>query len=151
MVAKHARGVDPEQGLLAGLLHDIGTVPILMYAEQYDTLANDANLLEKTIKELKTELGGLILKRWNFSEEMINTTQHSENWRYQHDGGPDITDVVIVAHLHQLMLNPEKASQLDKVPAFRRLFPGDLPASQLSVILDEAKSQLDATRQLLVA
>ena len=86
VLAKHARGVDPEQGLLAGLLHDIGTVPILMYAEQYDTLVNDSQLLEKTIKELKTELGGVILKRWSFSEEMINATQHSENWRYQHEG-----------------------------------------------------------------
>jgi len=151
VLAKHARGVDPEQGLLAGLLHDIGTVPILMYAEQYDTLVNDSQLLEKTIKELKTELGGVILKRWSFSEEMINATQHSENWRYQHEGGADITDLVIVAHLHQLMGSAEKAAQLDKVPAFRRLFPGELPFTQLTAILEEAKIQLDETRQLLVA
>ena len=151
VLAKHARGVDPEQGLLAGLLHDIGTVPILMYAEQYDTLVNDSQLLEKTIKELKTELGGVILKRWSFSEEMINATQHSENWRYQHEGGADITDLVIVAHLHQLMGSAEKAAQLEKVPAFRRLFPGELPFNQLTAILEEAKIQLDETRQLLVA
>ncbi len=151
VLAKHARGVDPEQGLLAGLLHDIGTVPILMYAEEYESLVTDPALLEKTIKTLKTELGGVILKRWNFSEELIAATQHSENWRYQHDGGADLTDLVIVAHLHQLMSSEEKAAQLEKVPAFRRLFPGDMSAKQLAQIMEEAKTQLDETRQLLVA
>lgn len=151
VLAKHARGVDPEQGLLAGLLHDIGTVPILMYAEEYESLVTDPALLEKTIKTLKTELGGVILKRWNFSEEMITTTQHSENWRYQHEGGADITDLVIVAHLNQLMSSEEKAAQLEKVPAFRRLFPGDMSVKQLAQIMEEAKTQLDETRQLLVA
>lgn len=151
VLARHARGIDPEQGLLAGLLHDIGTVPILMYAEEYESLVTDPALLEKTIKTLKTELGSVILKRWSFSEELITATQHSENWRYQHDGSADLTDLVIVAHLHQLMGDAEKAAQLEKVPAFRRLFPGELSATRLAQILEEAKTQLEETRQLLVA
>ncbi|MEZ5504622.1 MAG: HDOD domain-containing protein [Gammaproteobacteria bacterium] len=151
VLARHTRGLDPDQGLLAGLLHDIGVVPILMYAEEYPTLVNDPRLLEKTIKDLKTELGPVILKRWNFNEEMVVAAQHSENWRYQHDGEVDFADLVIVAHLHQLMANEEKAAQLEKVPAFRRLFPTDMSAKQLVQIMEEAKSQLDETRQLLVA
>lgn len=151
VLARHTRGLDPDQGLLAGLLHDIGVVPILMYAEEYPTLVNDPRLLEKTIKDLKTELGPVILKRWNFTEEMVVAAQHSENWRYQHDGEVDFADLVIVAHLHQLMANEEKAAQLEKVPAFRRLFPTDMSAKQLVQIMEEAKSQLDETRQLLVA
>jgi len=151
VLARHTRGLDPDQGLLAGLLHDIGVVPILMYAEEYPTLVNDPRLLEKTIKDLKTELGPVILKRWNFNEEMVVAAQHSENWRYQHDGEVDFADLVIVAHLHQLMTNEEKAAQLEKVPAFRRLFPTDMSAKQLVQIMEEAKSQLDETRQLLVA
>ncbi len=151
VMARHTRGLDPDQGLLAGLLHDIGVVPILLYADQYPTLVNDPQLLEKTIKELKIELGPVILKRWSFSEEMVACAQHSENWRYQHDGEVDFADLVIVAHLHQLMTNDEKAAQLEKVPAFRRLFPTDMTAKQLVAIMEEAKSQLDETRQLLVA
>ena len=151
VLAKHSRGLDPDQGLLAGLLHDIGVVPILMYAEEYDTLVNDPHLLEKAIKDLKTELGPVILKRWNFNEEMVACAQHSENWRYQHEGEVDFADLVIVAHLHQLMADEEKAAQLEKVPAFRRLFPGDMSTRELVQIMDEAKSQLEETRQLLVA
>jgi HD-like signal output (HDOD) protein len=151
VLARHTRGLDPDQGLLAGLLHDIGVVPILMYAEEYPNLVNDPQLLEKTIKDLKIELGPVILKRWSFNEEMVVAAQHSENWRYQHDGEVDFADLVIVAHLHQLMSNEEKASQLDKVPAFRRLFPTEMTAKQLVQIMEEAKSQLEETRQLLVA
>lgn len=151
VLARHTRGLDPDQGLLAGLLHDIGVVPILMYAEEYPTLVNDPRLLDKTIKDLKNELGTIILKRWNFNEEMVVAAQHSENWRYQHDGEVDFADLVIVAHLHQLMANEEKAAQLEKVPAFRRLFPTEMSAKQLVQIMEEAKSQLEETRQLLVA
>lgn len=151
VLARHTRGLDPDQGLLAGLLHDIGVVPILMYAEEYPTLVNDPQLLEKTIRELKVELGPVILKRWNFNEEMVVAAQHSENWRYQHEGEVDFADLVIVAHLHQLMTSEEKVSQLEKVPAFRRLFPADMTVQQLVQIMEEAKSQLEETRQLLVA
>ncbi len=151
VLARHTRGLDPDQGLLAGLLHDIGVVPILMYAEEYPTLVNDPQLLEKTIKDLKVELGPVILKRWNFNEEMVMAAQHSENWRYQHDGEVDLADLVIVAHLHQLMTSEQKISQLEKVPAFRRLFPADTSVQQLMQIMEEAKSLLEETRQLLVA
>jgi HD-like signal output (HDOD) protein len=151
VLAKNVRGLDPDQGLLAGLLHDIGVVPILMYADNYPSLVNDPAMLEKTIKDLKPELGSVILKRWGFNEEMIATTIHSENWRYQHEGEADLADLVIVAHLHQMMLTEEKRAKLAKVPAFRRLFPGENDAANLNAIMEQAKSQLEDTRQLLVA
>ncbi|MEE2732460.1 MAG: HDOD domain-containing protein [Pseudomonadota bacterium] len=151
VLAKNVRGLDPDQGLLAGLLHDIGVVPILMYADQYPTLAEDAQQLEKTIRELKPELGSVILKRWGFNEEMVATATHSENWRYQHEGEADFADLVIVAHLHHLMLDEERMKKLSKVPAFRRLFPGENDPSILNGIMEQAKSQLEDTRQLLVA
>ncbi|MCP5018831.1 MAG: HDOD domain-containing protein [Ketobacter sp.] len=151
VLANNIRGLDPDQGLLAGLLHDIGVVPILMYADQYPTLAGDAQQLEKTIKELKPELGSVILKRWGFNEEMVASSVHSEDWRYQHDGEADIADLVIVAHLHHMMLDEERMKKLAKVPAFKRLFPGESDPAILSAIMEQAKSQLEDTRQLLVA
>lgn len=151
VLAKNARGIDPEQGLLAGLLHDIGVVPILMYADQYPSLIENPALLEKTIKELKPELGSVMLKRWGFNEEFVSVATHSENWRYQHEGETDFTDLVVVAHLHQMMLSEEKAAKLYKVPAFRMLFPGENNTGQLSDIMEQARTQLEDTRQLLVA
>ncbi|MGC1509570.1 HDOD domain-containing protein [Ketobacter sp. MCCC 1A13808] len=151
VLAQNVKGLDPEQGLLAGLLHDIGVVPLLMYAHHYPNLMNNPQTLEKTIKDLKTELGPLILKRWGFNEEMVATATHSENWNYQHEGEPDFADLVIVAHLNQYMVSEEKLARINKIPAFRRLFPGENTAHQMTEILDQAKSQLEDTRQLLVA
>ncbi len=151
VLAKNLRGLDPDQALLAGLLHDIGVVPILMYADQYPTLLNNPELLEKTIKELKTDLGSVILKRWGFNQEMVDSAVHSENWRHQHDGEAELADLVIVAHLHQMMLSEEKAAKLHKIPGFRLLFPGEDSWKQLSSIMEQARAQLEDTRQLLVA
>lgn len=151
VLAKNSRGIDPDQGLLAGLLHDIGVVPILMYAHQYPNLMNNPKLLEKTIKDLKPELGSVILKRWGFSEEFISVTTHAENWRYHHKGEADFTDLVIVAHLHQMALSEEKAAKLYKIPAFRLLFPGEDASQKFADIMVQAQTQLEDTRQLLVA
>ena len=151
VLAKNVRGLDPEQGLLAGLLHDIGVVPILMYADQYPGLTENPQQLEKTIKDLKPELGSVILKRWGFNEEMVATATNSENWRYHHDGEADFADLVIVAHLHHMMLDESRHQKLAKVPAFRRLFPGENDPAILNKIMEQAKHQLEDTRQLLVA
>ena len=151
VLAKNVRGLDPEQGLLAGLLHDIGVVPILMYADQYPGLTENPQQLEKTIKDLKPELGSVILKRWGFNEEMVATATNSENWRYHHDGEADFADLVIVAHLHHMMLDESRHQKLANVPAFRRLFPGENDPAILNKIMEQAKHQLEDTRQLLVA
>lgn len=151
VLGKNVRGLDPDQGLLAGLLHDIGVVPILMYADQYPGLTENPQQLEKTIKDLKPELGSVILKRWGFNEEMVATATHSENWRYHHEGDADFADLVIVAHLHHMMLDESRQQKLAKVPAFRRLFPGESDPAILTEIMEQAKHQLEDTRQLLVA
>lgn len=151
VLAQHVRGLDPDQGMLAGLLHDIGVVPILMYADQYPGLMESPEALEKTIRDLKTELGPVILKRWGLSQEMVAAATHSENWRYQHDGEADFADLVIVAHLNQHMQDDTRLEKLQRLPAFQRLFPNAQSADQMARILDQAKHQLEDTRQLLVA
>ena len=50
-----------------------------------------------------------------------------------------------------MMLDNERLKKLVKVPAFRRLFPGEQDPRILASIMEEAKAQLEDTRQLLVA
>ena len=157
ILAKHIPGLNPEQGLLAGLLHEIGAVPVLMYAEQYEGIANDPKQLEHAISGLSAEIGGVILKRWSFSEEIITVTQYARQWDREHDGPPDYCDLVIVAQLHAAMGkasddngNAEQLPPLEQCPAFHKLSNhGKLTPEKSLTILAEAKEQIEETKLLL--
>lgn len=150
-LAKHLSGLNPEQGLLAGLLHEIGAVPVLMYAENYEGIASDPMQLEEAINKLSAEIGGVILKRWGFSDEMITVTQHAHHWDREHDGPPDYCDLVIVAQLHANM-HDKNHPKLEDSPAFHRLCnQGSLTPEKSLTILAEAKEQIEETKKLLGA
>ncbi len=150
VLAKHLKGLDPEQGLLAGLLHDIGSVPLLRYAADYPSLVEDPELLNKALAEYAPNLGAVILKRWNFNEDLVAVAQHASDWTREHDGPADYCDLVQVAQLHSYLgKHREGVPPIDKVPAFAKVSQGKLTPEASKEILDEARQQIDETMQLL--
>ena len=114
--------LDKEQAMLAGLIHNIGCLPILTLAEHYPELMSNSKMLDSFVENLNPEIGKQILETWGFSESLINVVENYLNLRY--DGGPkaDYVDVVQVARLQSLepdRLNGE--TDLSQVPSFRKL------------------------------
>ncbi len=112
-----------DQALLAGLVHDIGALPILTMAEDVPELLNDEKLLDSIIRKAHTAVGEAILKKWNFSDEIIAVASEHENITRDHAGKADYVDVIIVANLESYLgtNHPHAQADLDKVPAFRKL------------------------------
>ena len=150
VLAKHLKGLDPEQGLLAGLLHDIGSVPLLRYASNYQSLIEDPELLNKALAEYAPNLGAVILKRWNFNEDLVAVAQHAKDWRREHEGPADYCDLVQVAQLHSYLGRQRSdVPPIEKVPAFEKLSLGKLTPEASKEILEEARQQIESTMQLL--
>ncbi len=95
-------GLDREQAMLAGLIHNIGSLPILTMAESFPELVADTEKLDSFVAHLNPEIGKLILQTWGFSENLIKVPENYGNKRY--DGGPkaDYVDIVQVARLQTL-------------------------------------------------
>lgn len=112
-----------DQALLAGLVHDIGALPILTMAEDVPELLHDEELLDNIIRKAHTTVGEAILKKWNFPEEVIAVASEHENITRDHAGKADYVDVIIVANLESYLgtNHPHAQADLDKVPAFRKL------------------------------
>lgn len=121
-LAKKLKDFDPEQAFLAGLIHDIGIIPVLIRADKHEELKNNADLLEKVIHDLSTKVGADLLKQWDFENEFIIVAQESENW-HRDIIKADLCDVVQVAQLHCEMIGGRKldAPPLSQLPAFERL------------------------------
>lgn len=112
-----------DQALLAGLVHDIGALPILTMAEDVPELLNDEQLLDNIIRKAHTSVGEAILKKWNFSADMIDVASEHEDITRDHAGDADYVDVIIVANMESYLgtNHPHSQVDLDTVPAFRKL------------------------------
>ena len=99
-IAKITPNLHEDTALLAGLLHDIGILPILHYAADFPDILGSEEKLDFVIQELRTSLGHKILREWNFDESLCDVAAEAEHWQREGESEADYVDVVIVAHIH---------------------------------------------------
>jgi len=146
MFATTVPGINPEQALLAGLIHNIGALPILVMAEDDNDLFNDGEALQQVITELQGRVGILILETWNFGDAMIDVVKNAHNFTYDHEGGADLVDLVQIA----LLQGGHVDSDVDwsGVPAFAKL---GMDTEVNVVEIEENKEIIESTKQSLMA
>jgi putative nucleotidyltransferase with HDIG domain len=145
--ARKFTNLSPDQAMLAGLLHDIGTLPIVARAEDFPEIAGDGGLLDEAVEKMHTVVGKLILETWKFPPEIIAVaSEHEDLGRYSAD--VDYTDVVLVANLHSYIGTTHRLAKVNlaDVPALAKL--GLQPAESL-LALEQAKSETAEMRALL--
>jgi HD-like signal output (HDOD) protein len=147
MMATLVSGINPERALLAGLIHNIGALPILVQAENDEELFNDEVALGRVIYELQGEVGELILRHWEFDEHMIEVVRQCHNFNYDNGDQANVVDLVQVALLQGRHVpsnfSPESWSD---VPAFTRLGIDN----EINVVdIEENKEMIENTRMAL--
>jgi HD-like signal output (HDOD) protein len=145
VLARRMRGIDPEEALLIGLVHDVGAIPILNYAQQYRELTDGADTLELTINRMRGELGAMILRDWRFPPVIVAGARDAENWKRSHNGKADFTDLLIVAQVHDRIHEHclKGLPPLEEVSALRRVLGDDVSPEQSLEILHEARAEID--------
>lgn len=123
VLAQNLKHLDKDQALLAGLIHNIGALPILTMAEKHSDLIDDSAELERVIEALSPRIGERILQEWDFSESLIKVPKHFLDLSYTHEGPADYVDVVIVGRLQTLMDSDHPVNLQDwgTIPAFTKV------------------------------
>lgn len=137
-----------DQSLLAGLVHDIGILPILSRAEDYPDLLDNETALDRIIASAHVKIGAAILQAWNFSDDLIRVAAEHENLSRNHAGPPDYVDIVIVANLQDAYGTNHPYAQVDwsTVPAFEKL---GMETDVSTVDMDEANAEIEAVKTAL--
>lgn len=144
-------GFDPDRAMLAGLVHDIGIVPILAYADKHPDIITQPGDLDDTINHLKTDIGIQIVRRWDFPRDFEDVIINSENWYLDDHERPNYTDIVIIAQLHSFIgtKHIKNMPKIDDLPAYKKLASGRLDTDVSINILDTAKDEIQQIQQLL--
>ncbi len=68
---------------LAGLIHNIGALPILTEAEKHADVFGNEQFLVDAIDSLSEKIGGSILRSWGFPNELVDVAEHWHDADYE--------------------------------------------------------------------
>ena len=96
-IARYTRHVSAEDALLAGLMVDIGYLPLLQF------FGSDDVMDEKTLKEFLTQfhsrVGAQLLNKWHVPGAIVLAIAEHEDIQRQGSTRADLSDVIIIANL----------------------------------------------------
>lgn len=137
VLAEETGIVNPDDALLAGLVSDIGMIPVLHFAEKYPEEYPDIKQLELALPFIRGPVGKLMLHTLGFSDELMSIPHHSEDWLYESNAEISLVDIVILAKLHSYF-GSQRARALpyiNSIPAYAKIKEGSLsPDLSLNVL-----------------
>ncbi|MFW9080207.1 HDOD domain-containing protein [Pseudomonas sp. P2757] len=112
----------PDQAALGGLVHQIGVLPILTYAEDHNELLSDPVSLNHVIDHIHPLLGDKLLRVWEFPERLVALPGLYQDLE-RNSREIDYVDLVQVASLYCHKGTDHAFARVDplNVPAFRKL------------------------------
>ena len=151
VLAKRYTQLNADEAMLAGLIHDIGSLPILKRALDFPDILADKEALQRVIGYMHTDIGKLILEDWHFPADLLTVAAEHEN--LERDANPiaDYTDIVIIANLHSHIgkaNNKYATTDWNKVPAFAKL---GLTPEQSIATMTEAQKEIAEVQKLFTA
>jgi HD-like signal output (HDOD) protein len=146
LLAERLQGFDVEQAQLAGLVHGIGEVAILQYAQQNETLRDNPEKLLEVVKSLRPQITGMMLSQWNFNSEFVTVGKECEEWFRNPTDQADLCDLVLIAQYHALIGTPQQKSlpPIAALPAFAKLGMGDLAIEHIIEFMKKSNDKIES-------
>ena len=148
VVAKRFSRVNPDTAMLAGLLHGIGKLYILIRVTGYPRLLGDPTIYSTIVRDWHAPIAKALLENWDMADEIVAAVSNYEDLERKHAGAPDLTDVLTVSHLLSAFKEHPETLELNMhdVAACRRLTVDTTSYLQL---IEESEHEVNALREAL--
>lgn len=146
-VAARARGVNPDEAMLGGLLHNVGKIYILARANRHESLFKDKTSLAQVLRDWHANIGKAIVENWGFPQHISDAIGEHENIDRMVEH-PDVTDVLTVAVMMSGFMDHQADLELNMqgVKAFWRL---GLDNAKCVHVLRDCSEEIAALRSAL--
>lgn len=144
ILAGLSRKQNPDEALLAGLIHNIGALPIIAHAESLDSQIYTEQDVMETITILQSQVGEYILAKWGFPACLLKIPKQTGYWYHDQQPTLQLSDIVLLARFHSQLGTPRAQSlpPLNTLPAFTKLGEYSLTPDMSLQILQDAKQQI---------
>lgn len=123
LLAAKVPALQIDEAMLAGLIYNIGVLPLLAKLDQQPEVFADEATLHALIDQLSAPIGVAVLESWDFPPRLVSVVEQCSDFEREAANEPDLVDVVQVALL-QSHFNPRHdhtPEELAALPAFRKL------------------------------
>jgi len=146
-LAQQIPHLDPNQAMLAGLIHNIGSLPVLIMAESIEGLLENTERLDSLLLNIAPIIGRQILEAWNFPDTLALVPTHYTDVKYDSGEQADYVDLVQVATLE---CNTGAAKMVSPVVWAQALSFGKIGLdSEVSIIeIEGVAEQIEEVEQL---
>lgn len=151
VVADRCPGFSSDSAMLAGLLQNIGVLPLLNALEARAGPQLESDQIRSTIETFSSKIGAVLLEHWNFDDDIVEVARSRGDWWRNPSPTPDLADIVLVARLHSCV-GTEDMSHLpliNETPAFLKLPLGEMNPDASLAFLREAESDVQEVMRLL--
>jgi putative nucleotidyltransferase with HDIG domain len=146
-IASRTPRVNPDESMLAGLLHNVGKIYILARANRHGSLFKDPASLAQVMRDWHANVGKAIVENWGFPEHISEAVAEHENID-RTAGHADVTDVLTAAVMMAGFMGHETDLELNMqgVKAFWRL---ELNNEKCVHVMRDCKQEIAALRTAL--
>jgi len=151
VLGKKLKGFDPEEAMLAGLLHDIGMVAVLNYAEKFPDIATDAMQVEVALNALHGQVGAMILRKWSFPEQYVMASLEGDTWHRDPNMPTDYCDLVVAAQLHSWggSYKGKAVPPVEKSSSYLKLELGEVTPEHKLLLLEDEQELISEIQSFL--
>jgi HD-like signal output (HDOD) protein len=148
VLAVRTKAANPDEAMLAGLLHNVGCVYILARADQHSVLFSRHSARDMLMTDWQAQIGKSIAQNWGLTEHVAEAIGEQDNLDRQDAGRRDLVDVLFVA---KMLANPAtRALDLDAIveemSPFRRLA---MTGAELRHAMEEGEEEIANLRAAL--
>ena len=151
VLARQIKFPAADQALLAGLLHEVGVMPVLGYIEATGMLLNNDGELDMILDHLRAAVGCMVIQQWNLPGNLLEVIEHYANWERQSEGEVDVCDLVIIAQIYSRLKHHQCKGlpKIEAVPAFKKIFPDQLDKNFAACVLKQSHEEIMKVMTLL--
>jgi len=153
ILAQLTKKVDPNEALLAGLLHNIGALPILVFADSLPEHTYQSIDIDICINEMQGQIGTIILEKWGVPDKLKQIPLQATNWFADNGKGLDLNDIVLLAKYHHLLnsFSDTKLPLISTLPVFQKLDNQQLTPEMSLQVIQDAQQQISETMKVFMA
>ncbi|MEO1574794.1 MAG: HDOD domain-containing protein [Pseudomonadota bacterium] len=147
-LARMGKGVDADEAMFVGLIHEVGKLYILTRVEEFPALFDSDESIRAVLADWNVAISQSIVENWGFAAPIIEAVAQSEEVESSHGEDVTLADVVCAANLVCTALEAGTIELLDfgANVAFRRV---GLSSENYADILEDSREEITAMMSAL--
>ncbi|MFK7957477.1 MAG: HDOD domain-containing protein [Lysobacterales bacterium] len=142
VVAREITRQNADRALLAGLLANVGALPLIRAVSERTPLSESHDVITQIIERYSRQVGVMMLTNWEFDDWLVESVRQYRQWHYVSEEKSSFADLVLVCDflLNQQELPQSTQPSIQSVPAIQR-FSNQWPDTEWTPSLLERLNQ----------